>query len=294
MAETCCEMTHSHLMKWQMAKLKMAIWAHLLLCNLKQIHIIRFTMHNTNCFVSTNYVKIYTQVQVQWLEIGWLKWVAPDNASTTSALSMTYSTPALLVRAGQGVFFVSFSFSFWVQLAQLKHPWTSLEPWLILQVQNQRPPTLFSGLKLCQLIFLTFELLLQALQTHLSQLTSGPAPACTSSPTPFQPYQPPVPGGPTDDKDLSCLPTSPLPVSWRQWQWQNRQDHPRPQGKGIGQALGRNWHKERISLKLCQKPLLPEAVPPPLTGTFVLVTPIELHGDLKHIITFYGGYGIGL
>ena len=52
---------------------------------------------------------------------------------------MTYSTPALLVSAGQGVFFVSFSF--WVHLAQLKHPWTSLEPWLILQVQNQRPPT---------------------------------------------------------------------------------------------------------------------------------------------------------
>ena len=53
---------------------------------------------------------------------------------------MTYSTPALLVRAGQGSFF-SFSFSFWVHLAQLKHPWTSLEPWLILQVPNQRPPT---------------------------------------------------------------------------------------------------------------------------------------------------------
>ena len=38
-AETCCEMTHSHLMKWQMAKLMMANWAHLLLYNLKQIHI---------------------------------------------------------------------------------------------------------------------------------------------------------------------------------------------------------------------------------------------------------------
>ena len=141
MAETCCEMTHSHLMKWQMAKLMMANWAHLLLCNLKQIHIIRFTMHNTNSFTFTNYVKIYTQVQVWRLDIGWLEWVAPDSASTTSALSMTYSTPALLVRADQGVFFVSFSFSFWVHLAQLKHPWTSLEPWLILQVQNQRPPT---------------------------------------------------------------------------------------------------------------------------------------------------------
>ena len=49
--------------------------------------------------------------------------------------------------------------------------------------------------------------------TLLSQLTSSPTPADTSSPTPFQPYQPPVPGSPADDKDLSCLATSPLPVS---------------------------------------------------------------------------------
>ena len=34
------------------------------------------TIHNTNSFTSTNYVKIYTQVQVQRLEIGWLEWVA--------------------------------------------------------------------------------------------------------------------------------------------------------------------------------------------------------------------------
>ena len=39
----------------------------------------------------------------------------------------------------------------------------------------------------------------------LLQLTSGPTPADTSSPTPFQSYQPPVPGSPADDKDLSCL-----------------------------------------------------------------------------------------
>ena len=222
-----------------MAKLMMENWAHLPLCNLKQIHVIRFTMHNTNSFTFTNYVKIYTQVQVQRLEIGWLEWVAPGSASTTSALSMTYSTPALLVRVGQGVFFVSFSFSFWVHLAQLKHPLTSLEPWLILQVQNQRPPTFLFWPQAGPTHLSYFGALAPDSPTLLSQLTSGPAPADTSSPTPFQPYQPPVPGGPSDDKDLSCLATSPLPVSWRQWWWQNRQDHPKPQEKGIGQAPGR-------------------------------------------------------
>ena len=79
-------------------------------------------MHNTNSFTFTNYVKIYTQVQVQRLEIGWLEWVAPDSASTTSALSMTYSTPALLVRAGQGVFLFFFFFFFLGALGSAEAP----------------------------------------------------------------------------------------------------------------------------------------------------------------------------
>ena len=61
------------------------------------------------------------------IEIGWLEWVAPDSASTTSALSMTYSTPALLVRAGQGVFLFLFLFCFgctWLSWSTHGHPWS--------------------------------------------------------------------------------------------------------------------------------------------------------------------------
>ena len=53
-----------------------------------------------------------------------------------------------------------------------------------------------------------------------------------------------------------------------------------------------NWHQERISPEFGQEPLLPELVPPALTGALVLVTSIEPHSDLKHISTFYGGYTI--
>ena len=44
-------------------------------------------------------------------------------------------------------------------------------------------------------------------------------------------------------------------------------------------------------LEFGQELLLPEPVPSPLTGTLVLVTPIELCGDFKHISPFYGGHG---
>ena len=67
-------------------------------------------MHNVNSLTFTQYVKnIHTSTR---LEFDRLEWVAPDNASSISALNMTYSAPASLVRAGHGVFFVSFSFSF--------------------------------------------------------------------------------------------------------------------------------------------------------------------------------------
>ena len=151
---------------------------------------------------------------------------------------MTYSTPALLVRAGQGVFFCFFFFFFLGALGSPEAPMDIAEA--LTDTSGAKPEASnisFLASSCASSSF--FWALAPGSPTHLSQLTSGPAPACTSSPTPFQPYQPPVPGSPTDDKDLSCLQTSPLPVSWRQWQWQNRQDHPRPQGKGNGQALGR-------------------------------------------------------
>ena len=67
---------------------------------------------------------------------------------------------------------------------------------------------------------------------------------------------------------------------------------PRRQGEGIGQAQGKVLAPEQILPELCQEPLLPEHVPPPLAGTLILITPIELHCDLKHISTFYGSNGI--
>ena len=58
---------------------------------------------------------------------------------------MTYSTPASLVRAGQSVSFVCFSFSLWVPLSQLKHhPETTLKHWMqLLDLSDQRLQTLF-------------------------------------------------------------------------------------------------------------------------------------------------------
>ena len=58
--ETCCELTHSHQMKWKMANLKKVThWAHLLLCNSKQIYIMGSIMHNANSLTFTQYVKKY-------------------------------------------------------------------------------------------------------------------------------------------------------------------------------------------------------------------------------------------
>ena len=79
----------------------------------------------TKFFFTFTNVK-YIQVQKARTRC-WLGW-APRSASTISVPNMTYGThtydlhtPASLVRAGQGVSFVCFSFSFWVPLSQLKH-----------------------------------------------------------------------------------------------------------------------------------------------------------------------------
>ena len=203
---------------------------------------------------------------------------------------MTYSTPALLVRAGQGVFFFFFLGCTWLSWRTHGHPWS---PDWCFRCKTRGLQHFFSGLKLCQLIFLTFELLLQALQltSHnwpqvlhllahllplLFSLTSLLCQAVPLMTMIFHVFQ-----------HLLCLCHE---GSGNDRAYRTTQGH---RGRGLVRLQEGNWHKERISLKLCQKPLLPEPVPPPLTGTFVLVTPIELHGDLKHIITFYGGCGIG-
>ena len=170
------------------------------------------------------------------LELDWLEWVAPDSASTISTLSMTYSTPASLVRAGQGVFYAYFSFSSWVHLAKLKHPLTSLEHWLVLWVQGQRPPALPSGLKLCLLFFSYFFRSCSSLS--ISPLTTD-LKSCTCLYI-FSHSFPAIPASWAKQYHWghrSCMPPPPpLPMSCKQWWWLNRQDHPRLQGKGIGQA----------------------------------------------------------
>ena len=91
------------------------------------------------------YLTYYVWRQVQRARTRcWLEW-APHSASTISVLNMTYSTPVPLVREGQGVSWVYFSFSFWLPLSQLKHhSETTLRHWMwLLDPSDQRLPTLF-------------------------------------------------------------------------------------------------------------------------------------------------------
>ena len=92
------------------------------------------------------YLTYYVWRQVQRARTRcWLEW-APHSASTISVLNMTSSTPVPLVREGQGVSWVYFSFSFWVPLSQLKHhPETTLKHWVwLLDPLDQKLPTIFS------------------------------------------------------------------------------------------------------------------------------------------------------
>ena len=51
-------------------------------------------------------------------------------------------------------------------------------------------------------------------------------------------------------------------------------------GRGLVRLKKENWHQERISPEL----FISEPIPPPFTWALVLVTPIEFHSDIKHII----------
>ena len=72
---------------------------------------------------------------------------------------MTYSTPASLVREGQGVSFVCFSFSLWVPLSQPKHhPETTLKHCMqLLDLSDQRLPTFFLASSCASSSFLLFK-----------------------------------------------------------------------------------------------------------------------------------------
>ena len=159
---------------------------------------------------------------------------------------------------------------------------------------NQRPPTLPFWPQVVPALLFYFSDIVPDFLSHLSQLMSSP-----HLPTHLLPL-------PLSLTSLLCqviwLMTKifcvPHHLLWlcNEGSGDGRTDRTTQghRGRGLARLQEGNWHKERISLKFSQEPLLPENVSSPLTGTLILVTPTELHSDLKHISTFYGGYGIRL
>ena len=212
---------------------------------------------------------------------------------------MTYSTPVPLVRTGQGVSFVYFSFSYWVPLSQLKHqPETTLRHWMgLLDPSGQKLPSLFSWPQAVPAPLFTIQILFQLpyFLLHIILLDlQVQYPITHSVPLLFS---------------ILCLlgqvdmlPTHLLDFSLQLLHlcgegsddglWNRSTQGGR--GRGLTRLQEGDWHQNRISLKFGQEFLLPEFVPPPLAGALVLETPIELHCDSKHISAFYGGYFIGL
>ena len=212
---------------------------------------------------------------------------------------MTYSTPDSLVRAGQGVTFVCFSFSLWVPLSQLKHhPETTLKHWMqLFDLSDQRLPTLFFWLPAVPVPVFTIQVLFQPpnfslyLMPLVHEITDpnrhlfpflfsilcflGQADMFLMQSLDFSHH-------------LLHLCSKGSGHAFKNW---STQDIRR---RGLVRLQEGDWYQNRISPKLGQEFLLPELVPPPLAGAFVLETPIEHHHDSKHISTFYGGYFIGL
>ena len=212
---------------------------------------------------------------------------------------MTYSTPASLVGAGQGVSIVCFSFSLWVSLSQLKHhSETTLKHWMqLLDLSDQRLPTLFFWLPAVpvppfaiQILFQppNFSLYLMPLVHKSMHPIRHPFPflfsiLCLLGQADMLLMQP------LDfSHHLLHLCSEGSGNAFKNWSTQDSR------GRGLSRLQEADWYQNRISPKLGQEFLFPEPVPPPLAGVFVLETPIELHCDSKHISTFYGGYFIGL
>ena len=210
---------------------------------------------------------------------------------------MTCSTPVPLVRTGQGVSFLYFSF--WVPLSQLKHhPETTLKHWMwLLDPSDQKLPTLFSWPHAVPApLFYHSDLVPTSIFpfAHHTSGPSGPIPNYTFCPFAFQHPLPPGPSRYASYAASSFQPPTPPPLWRRQWWWPLEMVHPGWQGRGLTRLQEGDWHQNRISPKLDQEFLLPELVHPPLAGALVLKTPIEFHSDSKHTSTFYGGYFTGL
>ena len=207
----------------------------------------------------------------------WLEW-APHSASTISVLNMTYSTPVPLVRAGQGVSFVCFSFSFWVPLSQLKHhPETTLKHWVwLLDPLDQKLPTLFSWPQAVSAPLFTIQILFQLpyFLLHIILLVlQVQYPITHSVPLLFS---------------ILCLLGQVDKLLMHLLGFSHQLLHLCGEGSddgfwdrstqdGRGWGLTRlqegDWHQNRSSPKLGQEFLLPELVPPPFAGALVLETP---------------------
>ena len=188
---------------------------------------------------------------------------------------MTYSTPASLVRAGQGVSFVSFSFSLWVPWSQLKHhSETTLRHWMwLMDPSDHRLPTLFSGFQLCQFLFFTIQVLFQSpnFSLYLMPLVHKI----------MHPIRHPFPFlysilcllGQADmlltqSLDLSHhllhLYSKGSGHAFKNWSTQDSR------GRRLARLQEGDWYQNRISPNLGQEFHLPELVPPPLAGAFLL------------------------
>ena len=229
----------------------------------------------------------------------WLEW-APHSASTRSVLSTTYSTPVPLVREGQGVIFVSFSFSFWVPLSQLKHhPETTLKHWVwLLAPLDQKLPTLFSWSQAVPVpLFYHSDLVPTSIfpfAHHTFWSFRSNTQLTHSVPLLFSIL---CLLGPVDKLLMHLLGFSHqllhLCGEGSDDDFWNRSTKD-GRGRGLTRLQEGDWHQSRSSPKLGQEFLLSELVPPPLAGALVFETPIELHCDSKQISTFFGGYFIGL
>ena len=179
------------------------------------------------------------QIQVQKARTRhWLEW-APHSASTISVQRMTYSTPVPIVRTCQAFSFVTFSFSFWVALSQLKHhPETTLKHWMwLLDPSDQKLPTLFFLASRCaSSSFLPFRSCSNFCTLYVWSFRSNTQLHILSLH-----FQHPLPPGPSGYTSYAAswfkLPTPP-PLWRRQWWWPLELVYPGRQGKGIDQAPG--------------------------------------------------------
>ena len=167
---------------------------------------------------------------------------------------MTYSTPASLVRAGQGAFLFIFLFlgCAWPSWSTLWHPWNT--GWYS-ECKTRGLQHFSSGLKLCQLFICTFQVLFQPFF-----LTSHNWPQVLHLPSHLLPLL-------LSLTHLLCqvvplmtliLHVPHLLCLCHKGSGDGRTDRTTQghKGSGLARLQEGNWHKEGISLEFGQEPLL--------------------------------------